>query len=237
MSLESSLTWQKVTIVIAILGIVIPATSKFVWDVVFPENFLLYETTHTTRGELFQTASIHVNNAGSRAQKEIFVFLPLDAIDHENSLIEITTPKRLRLSNIYDADPDMPLSKFHQDTGLKIPVGNVEPGESVRVTLLSKSTKSYPKRLSLSDVRVESSSMKAIEADGIRYPEHNNDWHSSFVEMAPFMLAMLLFFIGIVFFVSIIFETFFDTPQQKMTRLWKQMDELQEKVDKERRYK
>lgn len=237
MSLESSLTWQKVTIVIAILSIVIPATSKFVWDVVFPENFLLYETTHTTRGDKFQTASIHVSNAGNRVQKEIFVFLPLDAIDYENSFIEITTPQSFRLSNIYEAVPDVPLSKFHQDTGIKIPVGNMESGENVRVTLLSKSTKSYPKRLSLSDVRVESYSMKAIEADGTRYPEHNNDWHSSFVEMSPFMLAMLIFFFGIVFFVTIIFEVFFDTPQQKMTRLWRQMDELQEKVDKERRYK
>ncbi len=238
MSTENSITWQKLAIIIAVLTIVLPALAKFYLNIVFPENYLLYEASHTTKTDKIQTASIIVSNAGRGTQKEVFLYLPSDATEYKNTSIEVSTPKRSGLRNIFEAEPSIPLEKFSKETGAKIPLGNIEPEEEVPITLtsISKSEDPYLKRLTLSDARVESASMLAIEADGIRYPRFNDDLHSTYISMAPFMLAMLLAILGIAILAGMIFDLFFDSPQKKMTRLWRQMDQLQEKIDKERRY-
>lgn len=238
MSTESPITWQKIAIIVAILSVALPTVAKFYLNMVFPENYLLYEKTHTTKTEEIQTASIIVYNAGRGIQKDVFLYIPSDVTEYENTSVEVSNPYRSGLRSIYDAPSPDPLEKFFKERGSKIPLGNIKPEEEVLVTLrvIPKPDDPYTPRLSLSDVQVESSSMSAIEADGIKYPRFHEDAHSLYMSAAPFFLALTLALLGLALFIAMIFDIFFDTPQKKMSRLWRQMDELQEKIDKERRY-
>jgi hypothetical protein len=238
MSSETTATWQKVAVIIAVLTVALPTVSRFLWRVVFPPDYLLYETTHTTRGEGIQSASIVVTNAGLDVQRDVALYLSLDSANASVTRVEVSSPRRSGLRSLFNADPKVPLSTFAHDAGFKVPLGNIGPEEEVRVTLIlvANDEDRFTPTLSLSDARVESASMSAIEADGHRRPQFGDDAHSVYVQLAPYVLAMLLAVIGLMIFLSIIFDVFFDTPQQKMTRLWRQMDQLQEQIDKERRY-
>src|SRR3546814_12053231 len=94
MKSESSITWQKVAIVIAILTLALPTAIRFSWQLVFPPNYLLYETTHTTRIDNSQAASVIVINAGNSTQKDVALYLPSDSTDAETTKVEIRSEER-----------------------------------------------------------------------------------------------------------------------------------------------
>lgn len=237
MSAESTTTWQKIAIIIALLTLALPAAARFGWQLVFPPNYLLYETTHTTKIDETQIASVIVVNAGHATQKDVVLYLPSNSVDTEHVKIEISSPKRTHLRSLFEAEPKTPIKKYSQESGFKVPLGNIAPEEEVRVTLLAASKEDlFLTRLSLSDVRVESSSMSAFEADGLRYPAFGDDRHTIYVQVSPYALAFVLAFLGLILLTGLIHDIFFETPQKKVTRLWRQMDQLQEKIDKERRY-
>ena len=238
MSTENSTTWQKVTIIIALLTLALPTAARFGWHLVFPPNYLLFETSHTTKIGATQSASVIVVNAGNETQRDVALYIPSDATDAKNTKIEISSPRRSNLRSLFEAEPQTAIAKYSQESGFKVPLGNIAPEEEVRVTFIATSGKEdlIPTRLTLSDARVESSSMSAIEADGVRYPAYGDDLHSMYVQVAPYILAIFLALFGLIMLISLLHDIFFETPQKQMTRLWRQMDQLQEKIDKERRY-
>ena len=237
MTKEHPATWQKVAIIIAVLTFTLPAGARFAWQVIFPANYLLYETTHTTRTDAIQTATAIVTNDGSATQRDVAIYLPVEAMDPAQVKVEVSSPRTAGLRSIFEAQAKVPLQKYAEDTGSKIPLGNIAPGQEVRVTFVATADPdSYLRSLSLSDMRVESSTSSAIEADGVRRPSFNEDWHTSYMQAAPYILAFLLGILGLFLIVGLIYDIFFETPQKKMARLWRQMDTLQEKIDKERRY-
>src|SRR3546814_7124829 len=126
MKSESSITWQKVAIVIAILTLALPTAIRFSWQLVFPPNYLLYETTHTTRIDNSQAASVIVINAGNSTQKDVALYLPSDSTDAETTKVEISSPRRFNLRSLFEADPKTSLSKYSQESGFKIPLGNID---------------------------------------------------------------------------------------------------------------
>ena len=238
MSTESTVTWQKMTVIIALLTLALPVAARFGWQLVFPPNYLLYETTHTTKVSNIQTASVIVVNAGNSTQRDVALYLPSDSTDAKITSIEVSSPRRSNLRSLFEAEPQTPIAKYSQESGFKIPMGNIAPEEEVRVTLTatSKTDEFLPTRLSLSEARVESSSMSGIEADGVRYPAFSDDPHTMYVQLSPYLLAAFSTLFGLIMLISLLHDIFFNTPQKQMTRLWRQMDDLQEKIDKERRY-
>jgi len=235
---ESNTTWQKATVIIAVLAVVVPVAVRYAWNVVVPANYLLYETTFTTKTSNVQTASVIVVNAGNAAQKQVTIYLPSTATNPKQTTIEISSPRNPNLRYLFEAEPKIPLTKYIDDTGSKIPIGNIDPGNEVRVTLAeaSQSENLGIHALSLSDARVNSSAASGIKADGIRYPDLADDIHSIFLSASPYFLALLLAIFILFTVIGIIFTAFFDSPYKQMSRLWRQMDTLQEKIDKNRRY-
>lgn len=238
MILENTTTWQKVTVIIAVLAVVVPFVARYAWGVVFPANYLLYETTFTTKTPGTQTASIIIRNDGGAIQKNVTIYLPSKAADPKRTTIDISSPQNPSLEYLIDAEPKIQLSRYTEETGAKIPVGDIGPGNGVRVTLAetSKGDDLQMAALSLSDVRVDSSAAPAVKADGVRYPSFADDAHSVFLSVSPYLLAFILLLVVVGMVGGLIFSTFFDTPHKQMSRLWRQMDTLQEKIDKERRY-
>lgn len=238
MSTEIPVTWQKVTIIIALLTLALPTAARFGWQLVFPPDYLLYETSHTTKVGNNQAASVIVVNAGNTTQRDVALYLPSDSTDPKQTKIEISSPRSSNIRSLFEAEPEISFEKFSQESGFKIPLGNIAPEQEVRVTLFATAKKEdlIPTRLSLSDARVESSSMSAIEADGVRYPAYSDDLHTMYDKTSPYILAIVLALFGLIMLISLLHDIFFETPQKQMTRLWRQMDLLQEKIDKERRY-
>ncbi|WP_162615847.1 P-loop NTPase family protein [Solilutibacter oculi] len=234
---SSSVTWQKLAVIIAILTLALPVFARFAFRVVFPDNYLLYETTSVIKTERSQVGAVIVINGGTAAQKEVALYLPSGAADAKSTFVEISAPRRSSLRSLFEADPSTPLSKFSQGTGFKIPLGTIEKDEEVRVTLKTIQPGDLPtSSLLLSEVRAESAAMTAIEADGLRRPEFHEDWHTFYMDVSPYLLALVLAVICLGVLVSFIHDVFFDTPRKKMARLWRQMDQLQEQIDKDRRY-
>jgi len=235
---DNTTTWQKVTVIIAVLAVVAPFSARYAWNVVFPANYLLYEATFTTKTNNTQTASVIIRNAGGAVQKNVTVYLPSKATNPKFTTIEISSPQSPGIEYLVDSEPKIPLVKYTEETGAKIPVGNIEPGNGVRVTLAeaSKGDDLQTNSLSLSDVRVDSSAAPAIKADGIRYPSFADDIHSIFLSASPYFLAFILLILTAGTVAGFIFSMLFDTPHKQMARLWRQMDTLQEKIDKDRRY-
>lgn len=238
MTSENTTTWQKVTVIIAVLAVVVPVAARYSWNVVFPANYLLYEATFTTKTTGTQTASVIIMNAGNAVQKNVTIYLPSKATNAKLTTIEISSPQSPSLGYLIDAEPKTSLAKYTEETGAKIPIGNIEPGNEVRATLAetSKGDDLQIDTLSLSDVRVDSSAASAIKADGVRYPSFADDVHSMFLSASPYFLAFMLLLLAVGVVAGFIFSTFFDTPHKQMARLWRQMDALQEKIDKDRRY-
>jgi hypothetical protein len=169
---ENTTTWQKVTVIIAVLAVVVPVAARYAWGVVFPANYLLYETTFITKTGAAQTGSIIVTNAGNAVQKNVTIYLPSKTANPKRTTIDISSSQSPSLDYLIDAEPKTSLTKYTQESGSKIPIGNIDPGNEVRITLaeVSKEGDLPIDTLSLSDVRVDSSTTKAIKANGIRYP-------------------------------------------------------------------
>lgn len=234
---SSAVTWQKIAIIIAILTLALPAAVRFAWKIVFPPNYLLYEVAPSVQVGDIVVGGLVVVNGGGAPQKEVALYLPSRAANPKYVTVEVSSPRRSSLRSLFDAEPNVPLTSFSKESGSRIPLGTIEPDEEVRVTFkATKPDNDFSQPLSLRDARVESSAMTAIEADGIRRPEFHEDLHTFYVDSAPYLLAFLFALIGLAVLINFIHDVFFDTPQKKMTRLWRQMDTLQEQIDKERRY-
>lgn len=234
---SSNITWQKLTVIITVLILVLPAVARFAWEVVFPSNYITYEVMPITEVDGYSIGMVIVANSGTAQQQNVSLYLPSSAINSKDSRVEISDPKKYFLSSIYDAKPKVSLQKYFQEAGYKIPLGNINADESIRVTIvLKKDSEFISPRLSFDSTRIESSSMLGIEANGTRMPKFADDAHSIYMQVSPFLLGFMLFFGGIVFFVSFIHDAFFDTHQKQMSRLWRKMDNLQEQIEKERRY-
>lgn len=234
---SSTITWQKIAIIVAVLTLALPAAVRFAWNVVFPPDYLLYEVIPSIQANDILVGGVVVVNGGRSPQKEVALYLPSSAARPENVTVEISAPRSSSLRSLFDADPNTPLTKFSQESGSRIPLGTIDPEQEVRITF--KATKPdgvFSQSLTLRDARVESSTMTAIEADGIRRPRFHEDAHTFYHDFAPYLLAFLIALIGLAILISFIHDVFFDTPQRKMSRLWRQMDTLQEQIDKERRY-
>ena len=72
MTSENTTTWQKVTVIIAVLAVVVPVAARYSWNVVFPANYLLYEATFTTKTTGTQTASVIIMNEPPRVLWRLF---------------------------------------------------------------------------------------------------------------------------------------------------------------------
>jgi hypothetical protein len=233
----SNITWQKVAVLTAVISIAFPVVARFAWEVVFPPDFLLYEITPTISVGDYRVGALVITNAGRAVQNNIAVYIPARSIDPESTTVELSGPRRASWSYLWSLEPDTPIEAYIDGESVSFSVGTLAPGEEVRITFVEeRNGLSFSAGLGIRDARVESSSAFGKQADGIRYPEHDNSLHSFYFGLAPYLLAFILslIFIGIV--AAIIFESLFDTPRKKMTRLWREMDNLQEIIDKERRY-
>ena len=235
---SSSITWQKIAIIVAVVLVAVPAIAGFAWKVVFPQNYLVYATTPIIQTSNSLVGGITITNEGSAVQRDVVLDLTSQNADPKNTFIDISGPSNAPIDFILPSEPKTPLSKYSKGEGSEVPIGIINPGEEVLVTLKAvKPSEYFVYTLSLLDVHVQSSQMTAIKADGVRRPELNDDLHTFYMMVAPYFLALVAAMIIVIIGISIVHEAFFDTLERKMTRLWKQMDLLQEKHDKERRYK
>ena len=160
MSTDSSpnVTWQKMALVVAILTLALPTVGRFAWRVVYPPNYLLYETSASVQVAEDLVGEVAVVNAGHSVEKDVALYLPSRAADPASTRVEVSSARRSSLRSLFDATPKIELSKFVRESGSKIPLGTIEPEEEVRVTFIaSKPKDGYRPVLSLSDARVESS--------------------------------------------------------------------------------
>src|SRR3546814_19613739 len=78
------------------------------------------------RIENSQAAAVIVINAGNSTQKDVALYLPSDSTDAETTKVEISSPRRFNLRSLFEADPKTSLSKYSQESGFKIPLGNID---------------------------------------------------------------------------------------------------------------
>lgn len=235
---SSSVTWQKIAIISAIAVVVLPVLATYAWKTLFPPNYLVFHATPIVQTKGALTGGLLVTNEGYATQHNVAVYLTSRDVDPEHAFVDVTAPESTISDFILPSKPNIPLTKYAKGNGARIPVGAINPGEQVLVTLASLDAGKYTvNTLSLLEVHVQSSEMTALKADGVRRPEFDNSLHAFYMMAAPYFLAFIILVLGIVFIVSIIHEAFFDNYQRKMSRMWRQMDTLQEKYDKEKRYK
>lgn len=235
----ASVTWQKIAVIVGVGVIVLPVAIGFLWDVVLPRNYLLYEVRPDVRVGSAMVRELAVVNAGHAIQKDVVLYFPPISIEDENATVSVSTPRRSSSRSVFGADfgSSVPLAEYDQNNGFKIPIGVIPPDEEVAIALtFSAENGRLSSYIPSGDFRVESSSVDAVEADGIRRPAYPDDLHSAYVQFAPFLLAIFGGLFVIAMLVSAIYELFFDSPQKKMARLWRQMDQLQSEIEKARRY-
>lgn len=233
----STVTWQKIAVLAAIVVVVLPVVAGFAWKVIFPKNYLLYNDSPIITAANIDIGAVTVINAGSATQTNITFYLPTQYIDPKHTFIAISTPSR-SLGYAFSADPESPLTQFKSSNGIQINLGTIQPDEKIRLTFKQvKPNGVFLSQLSFLGLHIESAQTVAIEADGTPRPAFAEDIHSLYMDAAPYFLALIASILALFIAVAVIYEAFFDTTQSKMTRLWKQMDILQEKIDKERRYK
>lgn len=230
-------TWQKIAVVASILFVAVPFAADALWSIFYPDDYLLYEVRQRVAFDGRTTQLLVINNAGRKTQKNVAVILDASKAYTQRTLVDVSTPKRIFLSGYSAAEPDVPLSDFSRAASVFVPLGNIEPDEQVVVAFGTREQDGIYLSGINSDVRVESSTTVAIKADGIRRPSTAHDAHSGYVELAPGILAFIVAIVSAIVIIALVFGIFFDSPEKQMTRLWRQLDDLQEKIDKERRYK
>jgi len=229
------MNWNKAAVITTVLIVLIPATGRFAWQVIFPPDYLLYYVTPAIVAYDSTAQAIITTNAGSQPQEDVTLYLPSGSLDPENTKIEITSPKQY--GSYFRAEPDISINDVTHKGGYKIPLGRLNPGEEVRFAVASKDVTGYRSyTLPISDVRIESSATVAKEADGTPYPDHPDDLHNIYISASPYIFALFASIIALIMLIGLLYDIFFDSHKKQMTRLWRQMDDLQEKIDKERRY-
>jgi len=224
-------TWQKIAVLITVLIVAAPFVGRFAWHILFPTNRLLYTINEPIEGEGVAAVSIEIVNDGQTTQNGIVVSIP-KSWNPDEAYLDISTPRRLSLPSA-DGKPSK-LIKL-QEKGYVIPVGSLRQNEKIRISLIAISSKEGNKpSWGMYETRVESATTLGLEADGSREPEFEDSLHGMYFQAAPYLLAVMLSFIGFMAAFGFIFDTFFDTKEKKITRLWKQMNLLQEQIEKER---
>jgi len=229
------LTWQKVGTVIAIFIVVIPWLTREAYRIVFPLDRLMYDVQEPINAKGFSAFSVVISNAGSRPQDAITITIPSASYNPEEAYIRKTTPA---VYGAFGPNNLRPGDLIHAaSSGYTVSVGRLLPDESVRVSFVSLSQDDIHTWTVPYNLRVDSRQGGVQKGAGIAIAEDDGSAHGMLWTGAPYLVALAVPFFLILMFSGVIFSIVFDSSEKQMTRLWKQMDLLQEKIDKERRYK
>jgi len=233
------LTWQKVGVIAAILAIILPLLGKGAYLVVFPQYRLVYEVQHPITVPGFSAFAVVITNDGSDREDGVTVVVPPAPFNPAKAYVHVSSPSPYGALGTYPATSADVVSATRD--GYSVPVGRLLSGESVRVTFAA-TTDSGPDAVASSwtlvpGVRVYSKQGGATEGDGMGISVSDDSLHAMLWMMSPYVVALAAAIFLVIIFAGLIFSVAFDSREKQMTRLWKQMDLLQEKIDKERRYK
>lgn len=227
-------TWQKFGVIAAILIVIVPWVAKEAYGVVFPPYYLIYQLQHPINGDGFAAFAAIITNVGSQAQDGITLTVPSDSYNPDKAYVDVGTPSKY--SFIQSSNPKLGELVHANNTGFIIPVGRLMPGETVRVTLITEASGQHPIWLLSNAVRVESKQGLAKQTDDLTFSEADDSLHAVLWEASPYFVAFILSLLAVFASAGLIYSIAFDSKQKQMARLWKQMDTLQQKIDKERRY-
>jgi hypothetical protein len=227
-----NLTLTKLTIIVPILVVAIPSCALFFYEAVFPKNYLLYDIQWPVQTEDLDAIAIIVTNAGREAQDEVKITLPQDSAGADVKMF-VSDASRYR-SMLSEARP----TEFVQGASTyQVNIGRISAGESVALLAAAKRTTSCCHWILFPEPKVESKQSVGLKADGIRYPENEDTFGGVLRAISVFVFPFLMATFVVVVITGFIFEAFFDTPERKIARLWRQMDKIQEEADKARRYR
>jgi hypothetical protein len=106
------------------------------------------------------------------------------------------------------------------------------PDEAINVLLIAKRFEAW----NVVDVRAQTATTTGLEAEGtIQLADLSlHSFRGEFHEGAPYLLMIILALVAFVVLVSSVYELFFDSDQKKVERLQRQMNAIQEKIDRAR---
>jgi hypothetical protein len=232
---SSSQHWQKVAVIVSVMLFAVPAGAVRAWRALYPEHLLVVEAAETAPFSGVATASITIHNQGTQREENVMLSVEADSIEGDALLAAVSDATSF---NVYSADTMYEHWKVAPNGHAQVRIGRILPGESIRVSLVGvgrKLTESVQLDPSFGEPKVTSDLATGVEASSDPLPG-SLSLRSAYFEMSPYAFAFVVGLFVVMIGVGIIYELFFSTPQKQMAALWRQMDLLQEKIDKERRY-
>jgi len=237
---SANVTWQKVAILATILLVIVPTILRAAWQIVFPSDYLVYRVEGPVIHDEYVAGRVIVYNAGQDIQRGIRASIELPAsIDLKKVYVGVGSSERF----IYNSVPNgMKLLDVKDRNKIDIDLEDLKAEESISIAIFSygkyvnKNSFLVPSWVS-PEITITSNNTKAVEGDSIPSPEFDTSARGFYYDIAPYFLAFLVAALSAVIFISILYTLFFDSLESQMAKHWREMDRLQEIMDKERRYK
>jgi hypothetical protein len=232
----STTHWQKVAVVVTILIVLVPTLISKAWSLLYPEHHLLYSAFAAQGHGGTGVAVVQIYNQGQVRERD--VILKFSEASLAQGIPQAAVSESSTYGTYYGEGRFTPVEAA-KDGRFQVHVGELPPESTVQVTLLTKGMKLGESTMdpTWSSANYQVIAQEALGEEAERTPvAASMDFRSEWFRYSPYAFAFVigLFVVGLG--AGMIYDIFFSTPQKQMTLLWQQMDRLQERIDKAKRY-
>jgi len=230
MSTDSNLGWQKFTLFWGALLLALPFALKGSFDFAFPNELLAYRTHGPINLGEDAVVLVSVQNKGRAVLSDIQLAVPAPSLE-KGGEVKVARGRPGRFVGWMPTAGDAERATV-KERQIFIPISRLAPDEAINVLLIAKRFEAW----NVVDVRAQTATTTGLEAEGtIQLADLSlHSFRGEFHEGAPYLLMIILALVAFVVLVSSVYELFFDSDQKKVERLQRQMNAIQEKIDRAR---